>query len=66
MTIISYVFIALVLLMLNEYRLIKKYTKAIENSNNTINQTITRSVVMPFIKAKNWINDTVLNNELNN
>jgi hypothetical protein len=66
MNIISYVFIALVLLMLNEYRLIKKHTKAIENSNNTINQPITRLVFMPFIKAKNWINDTVLNNELNN
>lgn len=64
-----YVFIALVLFTFNEYRLIKKYINAIMNpdgkpENNGLYKII-RLVFKPFVLIRNWVNNTLLNDELN-
>jgi hypothetical protein len=64
-----YVFIALVLLLLNEYRLIKKYITAIMNPEGNLEkstaQKIALRLIKPFMIIKYWINHKVLNEELN-
>jgi len=64
-----YVFIALVLLLLNEYRLIKKYITAIMNPERNLEkstaQKIALRLIKPFMIIKYWINHKVLNEELN-
>jgi hypothetical protein len=66
MNIVLYVVIALVLLLLNEYRLIKKYVKAHENSfERTTFQKITLVILKPIVALRNWIDYKLLNNELN-
>ena len=64
MNIITCLFAALVILLLNEYRLIKKYINALENK-----QTLFQSVMKPVIKTsgsfKYWIEHKLLRNELN-
>jgi len=66
MNIILYVFVALILLLLNEYRLIKKYVKAHENNfEKTTLQKITLVVLKPIVVLKNWVDYKLLNNELN-
>lgn len=66
MNIVFYVFVALVLSMLNEFRLIKKYAKAHENNfKKTTIQNVIQFLASPFIALKNWINYTLLNNDLN-
>ncbi len=66
MNIVLYVVIALVLLLLNEYRLIKKYVKAHENSfERTTLQKITSVILKPLMALINWIDNKLLSNELN-
>ncbi len=66
MNIVLYVVIALVLLLLNEYRLIKKYVKAHENNfERTTLQKITSVILKPLLALINWIYYKLLNNELN-
>lgn len=64
-----YVFIALVLLLLNEYRLIKKYITAIMNPDGNLGkstmQKIALGLIKPFMAIKRWINHKLLNDELN-
>jgi len=64
-----YVFIALVLLLLNEYRLIKKYITAIMNPEGNLEkstmQKIALGLIKPYMIIKYWINHKVLNEELN-
>jgi len=65
MNIVLYVVIALVLLLLNEYRLIKKYVKAHENNfEKTTLQKITSVILKPLVAIRNWIDYKLLNNEL--
>jgi uncharacterized membrane protein YcgQ (UPF0703/DUF1980 family) len=65
MNIVLYVVIALVLLLLNEYRLIKKYVKAHENNfERTTLQKITSVILKPLVAIRNWIDYKLLNNEL--
>ncbi len=66
MNIVLYVVIALVFLLLNEYRLIKKYVKAHEdNFERTTLQKITSVILKPLVALINWIDNKLLNNELN-
>jgi hypothetical protein len=66
MNIILYIFVALVLVLLNEFRLIKKYVRAHENIFEKTNlQKITLFIIKPFVAFKNWIDNKLLNNELN-
>lgn len=66
MNIVLYVVIALVFLLLNEYRLIKKYVKAHENNfERTTLQKITSVILKPLVALINWIDNKLLNNELN-
>lgn len=66
MNIVLYVVIALVLLLLNEYRLIEKYVKAHENNfERTTLQKITSVILKPLLALINWIDYKLLNNELN-
>ncbi len=66
MNIVLYVVIALVFLLLNEYRLIKKYVKAHENNfERTTLQKITSVILKPLLALINWIDYKLLNNELN-
>lgn len=64
-----YVFIALVLLLLNEYRLIKKYITAIMSPEGNLEkstmQKVALGLIKPFMLFKNWISHKVLNDELN-
>lgn len=61
-----YVFIAIVLLLLNEYRLIKKYILAHNNiREKTRTERITSTLIKPFLILKNWVYDKLLNDELN-
>ena len=66
MNILFYVFIALVIVLLNEYRLIKKYIRA---HNNNFEKTAIQKVTLFFIKAllvlTYWVDKKLLNNELN-
>ena len=61
-----YIFIAIVFMLLNEYRLIKKYILA---HNNIFEKSkIEKFVILllkPFLLLKNWISNKVLNDELN-
>jgi hypothetical protein len=65
---ISYIAIALVLVMLNEYRLITKYIKALSNNEQkkTKLQRFFELTIKPFVNLGNWINYKLLNNELEN
>lgn len=69
MNITMYVFIALLILLINEYRLIKKYIIAISNPENAIEKTIFQKTILllvkPVIGVKNWIDNKVLSNDLN-
>lgn len=64
-----YVFMALVFLLLNEYRLIKKYITAIMNPDGELEKSIMQKIALglikPFRVIKSWINHKVLNDELN-
>jgi hypothetical protein len=64
-----YVFIALVLLLLNEYRLIKKYITAIMNPEGNLEkstaQKIALRLIKPFTVIKFWVTHKLLNDELN-
>ena len=60
------IFITLLILLLNEFRLIKKYVKAHENNFKKTNiQKAIQFLATPFIALKNWINYKLVNNELN-
>lgn len=69
MTIFNYVFVLLVLLTLNEYRLIKKYIRALEPRASTkmelLFQKFIRLFTKPLVNITKWINYHLLNNELN-
>lgn len=66
MNIVLYVFIALVFLLLNEYRLIKKYVKAHENNfEKTTFQKLSLVIFKPIVAVRNWVDYKLLNNELN-
>jgi|JI9StandDraft_1071089.scaffolds.fasta_scaffold40655_3 hypothetical protein len=66
MNIVLYVVIALVLLLLNEYRLIKKYVKAHENNfEKTTFQKLSLVIFKPIVAVRNWVDYKLLNNELN-
>ena len=64
-----YVFIALVFFLLNEYRLIKKYINAIMNpdgkQDKSTLQKLVGGLIKPFVLIKNWVNNDLLNDELN-
>ena len=64
-----YVFIALVFFLLNEYRLIKKYINAIMNpdgkQDKSTLQKLVSGLIKPFVLIKNWVNNDLLNDELN-
>ena len=64
-----YVSIALVILLLNEYRLIKKYITAIMNPANKLEKSTMQKIALvcikPFSIIKHWIENELLNNELN-
>ena len=64
-----YVFIALVLFTINEYRLIKKYIDAIMNPDGKLEkstfQKLFSGLIKPFVLINNWINNDLLNDELN-
>jgi len=64
-----YIFLAIVFLLLNEYRLIKKYIQAIMNPEGKLEQSIFQKLIngliKPFVLIKNWINYELLNDELN-
>ena len=61
-----YIFIAIVLMLLNEYRLIKKYILA---HNDIFEKSKIEKFILlllkPFLLLKNRINNIVLNDELN-
>jgi hypothetical protein len=56
--------VAMCVLMLNEYRLIKKYIQAIEQKENTVFQKFILVILKPLLISKNWIKNNLLNNEL--
>ncbi|MBL7936571.1 MAG: hypothetical protein JNM51_12270 [Bacteroidia bacterium] len=61
-----YIFIAIVLMLLNEYRLIKKYILAYNNIHEKSKiEKFVLLLIKPFLLLKNWVNNTVLNDELN-
>ena len=65
MNIILYVFMALVVVLLNEFRLIKKYVRAHENNFEKTNlQKMILFILKPIVGIKNWINHKLLNDEL--
>jgi hypothetical protein len=63
-----YVFIALVILLLNEYRLIKKYITAIMNPEGNLEKSTMQKIAIvcfkPFSIIKYWIENELLNDEL--
>ena len=69
MNAVLYVFVFIVVLVLNEYRLIKKHIKGLNNLNNTTQlQTsvgFIQLIVKPIKGMLNWVNYKLLNNELN-
>lgn len=61
-----YIFIAIVLTLLNEYRLIKKYILAHNDIHEKSKfEKIILLLIKPFLLLKNWINNIILNDELN-
>lgn len=64
-----YVFIALVFLLLNEYRLIKKYITAINDPEGKLEksmmQKMAEGLIKPYTVIKFWITHKLLNDELN-
>jgi hypothetical protein len=64
-----YVFIALVVLLLNEYRLIKKYITAINGPEGKLEkstmQKMAGRLIKPFTVIKFWVTHKLLNDELN-
>jgi hypothetical protein len=64
-----YVFIALVVLLLNEYRLIKKYITAINDPEGKLEkstmQKMAGRIVKPYTVIKFWVTHKLLNDELN-
>ncbi len=64
-----YIFLALVFLLLNEYRLIKKYIYAIMNPDGKLEESLflklINAIIKPFRLIKHWINHELLNDELN-
>lgn len=66
MNFILFVFIALILILLNEYRLIKKYIRAIENNFNKNDIKKSNHFFIQKIKNfQNWLDYKILNNDLN-
>lgn len=56
---------ALLILLLNEFRLIKKYAKAHENNfEKTTLHKISLVILKPIVAIRNWIDYKLLNNEL--
>jgi hypothetical protein len=65
MNTVLYVFIVLILVLLNEFRLIKKYIRAHENNNKKmIFEKFGLFLIKLFCEFKNWLDHKVLNNEL--
>ena len=68
MNAVLYVFVFIVVLVLNEYRLIKKHIKGLNNLSNTSQQQnslgFIQLIVKPFRGMLNWVNYKLLNNEL--
>ncbi len=65
MNIVLYVFIALIFILLNEYRLIKKYIRAHENNNKkAIFEKFELFLIKQFRELKNWLDYKILNNVL--
>ena len=65
MNTVLYVFIVLILILLNEFRLIKKYIRAHENNNKkTIFEKSGLFLIKQFCEFKNWLDYKILNNEL--
>lgn len=61
-----YICIAIVLMLLNEYRLIKKYILAHNNIHEKSKfEKFVLLLIKPFLLLKNWVNNTLLNDELN-
>jgi riboflavin transporter FmnP len=61
-----YIFIALVLVLLNEYRLINKYILAHNDIHEKSKiEKFFLVLIKPFLLVKNWIKNKVLNDELN-
>lgn len=66
MNIVLFVFIALICILLNEYRLIKKYIRAHENNTKkTILQKSNLFLIKKMNDFKNWLDYKILNNDLN-
>lgn len=67
MNIVICSFVALLCLLLNEYRLIKKYIRAHNNNFEKTNlEKVISFIGKPFLICRNWINHTVLSDELHN
>ena len=64
MKIIAVVFMALVLLTLNEYRLIKKHIKSLENLEPTKGEIFLLKLNKQLKRPINWFNYKFLNNDL--
>jgi hypothetical protein len=68
MNAVLYVFVFIVVLVLNEYRLIKKHIKGLNNLSNTSQQQnslgFIQLIVKPIRGMLNWVNYKLLNNEL--
>ena len=68
MNAVLYVFVFIVVLVLNEYRLIKKHIKGLNNLNNTTQQQTSlgfiQVIIKPIKEMLNWVNYKLLNNEL--
>lgn len=66
MNIVLFVFITLICILLNEYRLIKKYIRAHENNTKkTILQKSNLFLIKKMNDFKNWLDYKILNNDLN-
>ena len=64
MKIIEVVFIMLILLTLNEYRLIKKHIKNMENLDSTWVEVFLLKLNKQIKRPINWFNYKFLNNDL--
>lgn len=61
-----YIFIAIVCMLLNEYRLIKKYILAHNDIHEKSKfEKVLLFIFKPYLLLKSWINNKVLNDELN-
>jgi hypothetical protein len=65
MMIIEVVFVMLIFITLNEYRLIKKHIKNLENIEPTRFDMFLLKLSKLLKKPLNWLNYKLLNNDLN-